>query len=55
MTSLRERVNSHIPILLKFLNTISLIAIAMSVFCASQSLKELTGSNQIELIPFNQD
>ena len=46
MTTLKERVNAHLPIVLQFLSTASLIAIALSAICGSQSLKELAGSHQ---------
>ncbi len=42
MTTLRDRVNAHLPILLQVLSTASLIVIALSAICGSKSLKELS-------------
>ena len=47
MTSIRDRVNAHLPIVLQFLSSASLVAIAMSSICASQSLKEIAGSHEV--------
>ncbi len=45
MTNLRERVNAHLPIVLQVLSTVSLVIIAMSAICGSQSLKKLSESH----------
>ena len=42
MTNLRERINSHLPIVLKLLSTASLVVIALAAICGSQSLKKLS-------------
>ena len=47
MTTLRERINSHLPIVLKLLSTASLVVIALSAICGSQSLKKLSSSNEM--------
>ena len=47
MTTIRDRINSHLPIVLQCLSTASLVAIALSAICGSQSLKELAGSHQL--------
>ena len=46
MTTIRERINAHLPIMLQFISTASLVAIALSAICGSQSLKELTKAHQ---------
>tara|TARA_B100000700_G_C14898864_1_gene786341 strand:+ start:955 stop:1143 length:189 start_codon:yes stop_codon:yes gene_type:complete len=48
MTNLKDKLNSHLPIILQLLSTLSLIVIAMSAICGSKSLKELAGSHQID-------
>ena len=45
MTTIRDRVNAHLPILLQVLSTVSLIVIALSAICGSKSLKELSQSH----------
>ncbi len=45
MSSIRDRINSHLPIVLQVLSTASLVVIALSALCGSQSLKELAGSH----------
>ena len=45
MTTLKERINAHLPIALQLLSTLSLVIIALSAICGSQSLKELAGSH----------
>ena len=45
MTTIRDRVNAHLPILLQVLSTASLIVIALSAICGSKSLKELSQSH----------
>ncbi len=47
MTTLRERINSHLPIVLKLLSTASLVVIALSALCGSQSLKKLSTVQEI--------
>ncbi len=42
MTTFRERINSHLPIVLQLLSTASLVVIAFSAICGSQSLKKLS-------------
>ncbi len=48
MKSIRDRINDHLPIVLQLLSTVSLVAIALSAICGSQSLKELAGSHNID-------
>tara|TARA_Y100001968_G_C19071620_1_gene578664 strand:- start:41 stop:238 length:198 start_codon:yes stop_codon:yes gene_type:complete len=45
MTTIREKINSHLPIVLQFLSTASLVVIALSAICGSQSLKKLSSVN----------
>ncbi len=47
MSTVRDRVNAHLPIVLQFISTVSLVVIALSAVCASQSLKELSTSHEI--------
>ncbi|WP_269623413.1 hypothetical protein [Prochlorococcus marinus] len=42
MSNFRERLNAHLPILLQLISTLSLVVIALSAICGSQSLKELS-------------
>ncbi len=46
MSTIRERINAHLPIVLQLLSTASLVVIALSALCGSQSLKELAGSHE---------
>ncbi len=46
MTNFRERINSHLPIVLQFLSTASLVVIALSALCGANSLKELSGHHE---------
>ena len=46
MTTIKDRINAHLPIVLQFLSTASLVVIALSAICGSKSLKELAGSHQ---------
>ena len=45
MTTIRDSVNAHLPIVLQLLSTASLIVIALSAICGSKSLKELSQSH----------
>ena len=47
MTSFKERINSHLPIVLQLLSTASLVLIALSALCGSQSLKKLSSAHEI--------
>tara|TARA_Y100001968_G_C18892970_1_gene497105 strand:- start:225 stop:398 length:174 start_codon:yes stop_codon:yes gene_type:complete len=47
MTTLRERINSHLPVVLQLLSTASLIVIALSAICGSQSLKKLSSGQEM--------
>tara|TARA_Y100001968_G_scaffold270900_1_gene262269 strand:+ start:154 stop:327 length:174 start_codon:yes stop_codon:yes gene_type:complete len=47
MTTFRERINSHLPIVLQFLSTASLVVIALSAICGSQSLKKLSSAHEL--------
>ena len=47
MASFRDKVNAHLPIVLQFLSTASLVVIALSAICGSQSLKKLSNSHQM--------
>ncbi len=42
MPTFRERINSHLPIVLQLVSTASLVVIAFSAVCGSQSLKKLS-------------
>ena len=43
MTNVREMVNLHLPVVLKVINSAALVVIALSSFCAADSLKEMAG------------
>ena len=47
MTTFRERINSHLPVVLQLLSTASLVVIALSAICGSQSLKKLSTAYEI--------
>ena len=36
-------VNTHVPVVLKVVNTVALVVIALSSVCAADSLKEMSG------------
>ena len=46
MTSFRDRLNAHLPIVLQFLSTASLVVLAISALCGSQSLKKLADEHK---------
>ncbi len=48
MTSFRDRVNAHLPIVLQFISTASLVVIALSAICGSKSLKQLASNHEIQ-------
>tara|TARA_B100000700_G_C14992349_1_gene831957 strand:+ start:445 stop:636 length:192 start_codon:yes stop_codon:yes gene_type:complete len=48
MVSIKERINAHLPIVLQLLSTVSLVIIALSAICGSQSLKKLSAAHEIE-------
>ena len=43
MEKVREMVNTHLPVVLKVVNTVAFVAIAASTICAADSLKEMSG------------
>ena len=43
MSKVRDRINAHLPVVLKVVNTVALVVIALSSVCASDSLKEMSG------------
>ena len=43
MEKVREMVNTHLPVVLKVVNTLAFVAIAASTICAADSLKEMSG------------
>ena len=47
MTTFREKINSHLPIVLQVLSTASLVVIALSAICGSQSLKRLSSAHEM--------
>ena len=47
MANFRDKINSHLPIILQLLSTASLVVIALSAICGSKSLKELAGSHEM--------
>ena len=47
MTTVRDRINAHLPIVLEVLRTGSLVVIALSTICASQSLKQMAGGHDV--------
>tara|TARA_B100000902_G_C26551169_1_gene547258 strand:- start:162 stop:347 length:186 start_codon:yes stop_codon:yes gene_type:complete len=48
MTSIRERINSHLPIVLQLLSTASLVILAACAICGSKSLRELAVSHNLD-------
>ncbi|WP_320664120.1 hypothetical protein [Prochlorococcus sp. MIT 1223] len=47
MTNFRDKLNTHLPIVLQFISTASLVAIALSAICGTKSLKNLAESHGI--------
>ena len=47
MMSIREKINSHLPVVLQLLSTASLVIIAISAICGSQSLKKLSEAHEM--------
>ena len=47
MTTFRERINAHLPVVLQLLSTASLIVIALSAICGSNSLKKLSSAYEL--------
>ena len=45
MTNVRDRINAHLPVVLKVVNTVALVVIALSSVCAADSLKEMSGKD----------
>ena len=43
MSNVRDRINAHLPVVLKVVNTVALVVIAFSSVCAADSLKEMSG------------
>ena len=43
MSNVRDMVNTHLPVVLKVVNTVALVVIALSSVCAADSLKEMSG------------
>ena len=43
MSNVRDMVNTHLPVVLKIVNTVAFVAIALSSVCAADSLKEMSG------------
>ena len=43
MTNVRDMVNTHLPVVLKVINSAALVVIALSAICAADSLKEMSG------------
>ena len=44
MASIREMVNTPLPVALKLINSAVLVAIALSILCAAGSLRQMSGS-----------
>tara|TARA_B100000700_G_scaffold325819_1_gene435613 strand:- start:2008 stop:2181 length:174 start_codon:yes stop_codon:yes gene_type:complete len=47
MTTFKDRINAHLPIVLQVLSTASLVVIALSAICGSQSLKKLSSAHEM--------
>tara|TARA_Y100001968_G_scaffold332616_1_gene391486 strand:+ start:2406 stop:2645 length:240 start_codon:yes stop_codon:yes gene_type:complete len=47
MPTIRERINAHLPIVLQFLSTTSLVVIALTAICGSQSLKKISEAHEV--------
>ena len=45
MSNVRDRINAHLPVVLKLVNTVALVVIARSSVCAADSLKEMSGKD----------
>ena len=43
MANVREMVNVHLPVMLKLINSASLVTIVVSTLCAAESLKQMGG------------
>ena len=43
MSNVRDMVNAHLPVVLKVVNTVALVAIALSSVGVADSLKEMSG------------
>jgi hypothetical protein len=43
MSNVRDMVNTHVPVVLKVVNTVALVVIALSSVCAADSLKDMSG------------
>ena len=42
MSNVRDRINEHLPVVLKVVNTVALVVIALSSVCAADSLKDMS-------------
>ena len=47
MTTIKERINAHLPIVLQLVSTLSLVVLALSAICGSQSLKGIEGAHSM--------
>ncbi len=46
-SSFREKVNAHLPIVLQFISTASLVVLALSAICGSKSLKRMANEHEM--------
>ena len=47
MSNVRDRINAHLPVVLKLVNTVALVVIALSSVCAADPLKEMSGKGAV--------
>ena len=47
MTTFRDKLNAHLPIVLQFVSTASLVVLALSAICGSKSLKKLSEGHEL--------
>ncbi len=55
MTTFRDRLNAHLPILLQFVSTASLVVLALSAICGSKSLKKLAEDHELHAFSSSQN
>ncbi len=51
MTTFRDRVNAHLPIVLQFISTASLVVLALSAICGARSLRGLVEAHEMPELP----
>ena len=51
MSTIKEKMNAHLPIVLQLLSSVSLVVIALCAICGSKSLKTLSESHSDHVMP----